>query len=63
MRKYVARCKANVYMEHQQNFIIQFSEGLCKEKSVICVLCIWDLKNHVSLLQINTLFKFKCIYN
>lgn len=39
MRKNVARCKANVYIERQRNLIIQFSEGLCKEKPVICVLC------------------------
>lgn len=39
MRKYVAQCKANVCTEWQQNLIIQFSEGLCKEKPVICVLC------------------------
>lgn len=42
MRKNVAQCKANVYIERQQNLIIQFSEGLCKEKPVICVL--WTMR-------------------
>lgn len=44
MRKYVARCKANAYTERQQNLIIQFSEGLCKGKPVICVLCTMGLE-------------------
>lgn len=42
MRKYVARSKANRYTERQQCFIIQFSEGLCEEMPVICVLCIME---------------------
>lgn len=44
MRKYVAQCKANVYTEHQQNLVIQFSEGLCKEKPVMCVLSTMGLE-------------------
>lgn len=38
MRKYVARCKANVYTERQQNLIIQSSEGLRKGKPVLCTM-------------------------
>lgn len=44
MRKNVAQCKANVYIERQRNLIIQFSEGLCKKKAVICVLSTMGLE-------------------
>lgn len=39
MRKYGVRNKVNICTTHQQYLIIQFSEGLNKEKTVICVLC------------------------
>lgn len=44
MRKNVAQCKANFYIERQWNLIIQFSQGLCEEKPVICVLCTMRLE-------------------
>lgn len=38
MRKYGVRNKVNICTTHQQYLIIQFSEGLNKEKTVICTM-------------------------